>query len=516
MNPATPGSRSTPPLPSAPPEPPVRAPGPRWRSRAAAGAPEANPPSHDGLEDSAQSGEAFDTLTDLFLGEIRRPEPGAEPAGRAEAALKPPAEPRPTGTPIRRAPSPEPARRTRVLTPTVECLVLGHLPVLASAWAGQYVRQVAMTEAVSVAFMRVQAGYATIEIVGGPRDGAEDGTLHHAPEALTIEAAIAYAAQVTGRWVVRVEDLEEHVLACRPIVRLITLLTSADEAAVVAAYRTLKLVCARLPQAPGGAGEPNLHVAVIGAAPDWAAAVGAKLADATQTFLGRRLNTSVASPRIQSGRAPTLVFSGRIAEDAAGVVDILERTITKAARSAEAVPTGRPAIAPEPVAPAATAEAPVEARAELPGTTPPVPLDDPPPRPSSDDAAQGGPAEEPLAGHVAGLRVLAVRCPYAESVQFAIDQAGRPHALAGTEDQDSEPAIRSLLVASAWLGAHAALLSALPGVGRALDPHRAPVLHLFTATPKSVRRLLDADLRVHLLARVEVDGRTGWCCADLN
>ena len=43
-----------------------------------------------------------------------------------------------------------------------------------------------------------------------------------------------------------------------------------------------------------------------------------------------------------------------------------------------------------------------------------------------------------------------------------------------------------------------------------------PTMHVFTDRPNDVRRLLDTEVRVHLLSSVEVDGRTAWCCTDLN
>ena len=50
--------------------------------------------------------------------------------------------------------SPPPSRN-----PVLECLVLGNLPVLASAWAGQYVREIAAAAGKPVAYLRVQAEF---------------------------------------------------------------------------------------------------------------------------------------------------------------------------------------------------------------------------------------------------------------------------------------------------------------------------------------------------------------------
>jgi hypothetical protein len=80
-----------------------------------------------------------------------------------------------------------------------------------------------------------------------------------------------------------------------------------------------------------------------------------------------------------------------------------------------------------------------------------------------------------------------------------------------TED---DRVIASLMVASAWAESHAMLLKpALPAFSPAAG---AAMLHLFTGTPKTSRRLAETNLRLHLLAPVSVGGQTGWFSTELN
>ena len=67
-------------------------------------------------------------------------------------------------------------------------------------------------------------------------------------------------------------------------------------------------------------------------------------------------------------------------------------------------------------------------------------------------------------------------------------------------------------MASSWTESHGALLG--PAIGG--EKVGKPTLHLFTDRPKASRRLLETNLRVHLLAEVSVGVERGWYFADLN
>jgi hypothetical protein len=129
-------------------------------------------------------------------------------------------------------------------------------------------------------------------------------------------------------------------------------------------------------------------------------------------------------------------------------------------------------------------------------------------------------APSALALLLPGLRPVSIRCPYAEGIEFAVDRAGTVHLLSRIEDGAAEErALSELLVAGAWADAHASMLASSLGQSAALAASGLGAqaeLHLFTDRPKASRRLLETSVNVHLLARVEIAGQSGWYCTDLN
>jgi hypothetical protein len=119
--------------------------------------------------------DAYDALADLFLGESGHGTP--ERAGGEQQTMTPP-------------------RRT-----PVELLMLGHLPVLGSAWAMQYARQASSDVAAPVAMLRLRGGEISLEVVGGPEREVEPTP--------SLQAAIEAAAPLVRRWIVRVDDMAE-------------------------------------------------------------------------------------------------------------------------------------------------------------------------------------------------------------------------------------------------------------------------------------------------------------------
>lgn len=138
-------------------------------------------------------------------------------------------------------------------------------------------------------------------------------------------------------------------------------------------------------------------------------------------------------------------------------------------------------------------------------------------------AARVAGAARPLAQHVSPtLRALPVVCPFAPALELAADDDGTIHVLAECAEGVSEShALESLMGVASWAAEHAAVLqfavpaSADGAKGPVLAAGR-PVMHLLTDSPRNVRRLLDAELRVHLLTQVSMGDRTAWVCKALN
>jgi len=418
-----------------------------------------------------------DALADLFMsGGGYAPESLATPMMPAAASRLGP------GAANARIIREEPVALTRPHAAPVEAMVLGHLPVLASAWGPQFARFVAAGQAPEparpVALVRFRAGSLSIEVFGS--------SSHHestAPPESDWGEAVARASRLAARWLVSVDATGEPELAdlvrSRQIAGL-TLLTGADEAATVACYRTIK---ALLGPDSGLDTEPlPVRIAVMGAHDG--AEAGERLARATEAFLGFRPTVVHAGGRIEPAPA-MLVFRGAADADLDDVLVAIGRT-----HAPEASGRGAGADRLSQVPPA---EAIPEQRGPIVG-------------PGANHASD-------LIALFPGARALPLRCPHAREVQFAADAAGSLHVLAW-DDSAAEPPVASIAAAGAWAVLNGELVaSACPGVASPTD--RAPVQHLFTRDARRLRGLLDTSVKVHLVLAAP-QGATTMVAGELN
>ena len=499
-------------------------------------------PEHLKAADGPRAEGDYDALADLFLGggdlaptpvnaagagrggrpDTPGPTPGArvEAGAMIEAALGATAR-KPRATPL-------------LKRPYVEAVVLGHLPVRAGLWVRQYASSVAGDEGACTALLRTGADGAVLEIVGPGAVGGTEPTLSDAVQA---------ADRITQRWIVRVDEPGEPDLAEHPAVDAVTVLTGADEAAIVASYRLLKSLASAWDQAFGPDDGPELRVAVMGASPEEGERTAIKLERAAASFLSRPVRVVATVQKIGATASATL-YRGELTGDVAHLLDAVKGLeSTPAAPAAHLRLAGadddvddRPVPDPyelderalrdevfgdaavnEPTAPEPAPEVVVR---------PPVavkPRRPEPPEPATDPGvveaiADAGPA---MAGLIPGLAPLESRCPHTASVELAADTDGRLHLLAFARDGvDAEQALQRLVAAAAWARAHFSLLLrcepelAQPSADRAISSD--PVLNLLTDQPAAARDLLDADLRVYLVTRVSLAGHVGCVATALN
>ena len=383
----------------------------------------------------------YDALADLFLGD----EPDA-PALRLT-------EEHPTDDhtpPHADAPAAVSAMSAET---AVEALVLGHLPVLAGAWAAQHARSLAEETGEPVALLRLSSDTATLQLLGVR---AEPGL-----EFESFAEAARHARTLCRRWVLRVDATDELDLAGSDAVTSLSLLSGADDAAVVAAYRTLKGLDDVLPE-----DAPALAVRLMGASPADAETAAEKIHRVTRAFLDREIAFLPPTPQINAGSGTTLYRGGSDGDLAAALAIIT-------------------APADEPAAdPGEHLAEPDAATDELPG-----------------DAA-----DDHLAERI-GLTVLPLVCPAAPAVAFGADDAGRLHLLgegAGTAEE--------LLVAEGWARTNAPVVLAAAGLAEDAEI----VVRVLTDTPARDRGLLDSRFRVDLLREVRVGQDRAWCCVPLN
>lgn len=411
----------------------------------------------------------YDALADLFLGGDDAPQALPSPALRLVRGETPAV--------VARAPQ-------RV---EIEAMLLGSLPIYASAWVTQFVRSEASRLDRPVALVRTLAGEGSVDLLGGPIP----------PDAAarrdTFEGALAAACASCGRVVIRAGETSEADLASHERVGSVALLTGVDEPALIAAYRTLKILA---PRWATRSTPPVVRVAAMGASDEQGRRAFEKIARAARVFLETPIEYAGSVERIEP--APTVcLFRGPVSASLDAVIESLHEPPRNAdCSSAPAAPV---APSPEPAAPEPCADTTVEAVAPA------------EPAATSDDVIR-----DALTDRVPGLARIAIAVPRCEGVELAADASGGLHLIA-RDDESSSPTA-SLLAAQAWASINRELLAAACAtlLGSPVDASRPATLHLFTDQPKRVRSLLDADIRVHFLGSVEMNGKRAWCVAELN
>lgn len=414
----------------------------------------------------------FDALADLFLAD-------APPVAMRFAPDAPDAPPEASRTePV--ADVARPASAATATTPEIEALILGHLPVFGSAWVTQYAKSVAEREQRPVALLRVQAGETWLDLVL-PRGVASavrsrigtgtDGTL---------DAALAHAATQTPHWLLRVDDTAEADLAALSGLAGVTILTGADDPAVVASYRTIKNLA-------GASGEERtpVRVAVMGADDASATAAEAKITKTTALFLSTPLDFA---PRVEKvGACSTAsLHRSKVVQTPADILTMIHVATTT--RPAPTDTTPRPSSVPTVV---------VVPQSPAPVATPTAP--------SQHDST----AMLDTCMSLLGLRPLAFACPVAPGVRLAAGDDGSLHLVTLGDSPNAE---RGLLGAASWADQHAALLEAAhPGTLTNLKD-RGPTLHAVVQAAKPARPLIDTGVQVHLA--VTVNGQTTLCALN--
>ena len=389
----------------------------------------------------------------------------------------------------------------------VEALILGHLPVRAGPWVGQYAAAAARNGSGTVGLVRLSDGVVTLDLYG---DGGIDSAQFDG-----FEDALRRCSAVVDRWIVQVQELDEPALACDPRVGAVTLLAGANEAAIVAAYRTIKGLSA-------GAGVDGLAqiigVAIMGADETQAQTALARLRRASNVFLDREVVLAATVSQMQpTGMRAVYRSETSIGPDALlgqihsvrtgsdGVDGPYPFDVRRAAEHAGVdfdtdaeleIEVRRPAVEAF-----ETHVAREERVFEAPALAEPV----------MNGAASTGVLE--LETLLEGLFPFAARCPDDESVRLAIGSDGTLHLLRRDDDGKG---IEPLVAVEAWARKHAKLLAMAAGGAMGGGMTQPIQRHLFTGVARGVRHLLDTDAQVHLLASVEVGGSSGWYCTELN
>jgi hypothetical protein len=442
-------------------------------------------------------------------------------------------------------------------TPRIELLLVGHLPVRGSLWLTPYADSLAR-EIGPVALVRLDSDHPTLEIMRGKDDWRAEIA------GRSLHQSIEFLASRVCAWIIQPAEMDQALSpSAISQVDRIMLLSGADQAASVAAYQTFKRI--KLEADDAEIDPPSLALAVVGSAPESATWMVRRLQATAMSQLGISIELARVMPRIDSEARSTMYL--RFTDDSIADIDDLLAMIDEAvaahkARTSSEIARAEPRKrAPLRLQPrmangqqhAETKRADVAAAA--PSISRAAPGDDQPtvaakewdPVVRQDPSAANDPvvtvmprvklepkaahrksdavvadaaratryvtdprcASVPLAKHVPGLTPLQIRSPRSRDVELAVDAKGNLHLLA------EESHLRELRITEAWAREHRELL-AVALTERGASPEASVICHLFTNEPASVADLHGTDIKLHVLAPVEVDGRTGWYAAALN
>jgi hypothetical protein len=384
----------------------------------------------------------------------------------------------------------------RLPRPRVELIVLGHLPVRATLWARQYACGSAKSNDEIVALVRAASGSTAIDLITGREPERAMGCSD-------LQAALAAVHERADRVIMRVDERIEPELLDRPEVSTITILTGADEAAIVASYRLVKTIDATLNDRYEDLEDaPRLRIAVMGSAKDQAEDARYKLQNAVESFLLRDVEIIVGSGRIDA-TGTTNIFRDTRSHHAGDMIDGLvalahETEIQDAKRPDPAVVETREVevdeITPRPTRRQAESE---KARAEQ---------------------AHDSDIRDGLCAMLEGIRPIETRCPKAQGVEFGMDDEGRLQLIVC--DADCHEALERLYTAQSWAREHLGLLlRAEPGLRLpSTDPREDAdaVMHLISHEPSALRGIYDTPVRMYALARVRVGGVIAQVATPLN
>ena len=420
-------------------------------------------------------------------------------------------------------------------------LLVGHLPVMGGLWLTQFADRDARTSG-TTALVRVLHGEVELEVLraGGRKIDvdAKDG----------FEQALTKVASTVGRWIFCVfGDAEAQIPAALDGIDRVILLTGADDAATVGAYKLLKGFVEHAERA--GRAVPPIELCIVGATETEAREMAEKLDRTTRAFLRANLVVGAAIQRMDAVEssfresyelpsasldaacaAVTRAVSARASRFDAAQVSATKATTRTPPRATTSVEVDRvdiPPVVPEqfsavlpfrigPVNAAPSRVAPVVEYAAVAEATPaPVPvLADVAPTvvvaPKLtianvvEIAAQTRPSS--YAALIRGLSPLAIRPPRWKDIELALDAQGTLHVVAPVSS------IEHTMHARQWATEHAELLAlAYPSMQRGNAVATDIILERNERGALIVPTTLEA-MAYHQITAINLDGRAAWFC----
>lgn len=530
--------------------------------------------------DDTRTQDTLDTLADLFLtGTVpsRRAPAGAEqrlegpaplrmapkpiasaaaPAAPTPAVTPPPAEPAKPALRLHR--DDEDAAAAQTLTADaaalrIEAVVLGNLPGFGAPWLTQYAHYLA-SDAGVVGLVHVDEQAVDIELVSAAGDALPlrplapgNGMPLERKSLLDTIRDLATADHAVTHWLVHLASPD--TAAARQLARDLprwTILTGADDPALVAAYRTLKQLLESHGETSASA-SPQVGLMIMGSDEATSRAAAAKFQSTAGNFL--RLNIEMVGSRRQMAPverqdigsfaaldadwpqivaffaehapatpepvshpeiAPTLdADDAQPIESADELVDLTDvddvddpddLELVDADLPAAAAPAERSPVAPEPPRVQASAKIATESPARPPRREPTTATTErPSPQPARADASEPDlvalltqPLHPDTPATLPGGIAMDARCPRQPQTRLMLDQDGQLHLLRRVTASRTSPvaqqlanvkaAVVDLLEAAAWAREHIDVLQLTQRQLR-INTTAEPQPHLFTDDP---------------------------------
>ncbi|MAY75721.1 MAG: hypothetical protein CMJ31_13585 [Phycisphaerae bacterium] len=352
----------------------------------------------------------------------------------------------------------EPQRRS--IGASVEIALLGHLPTRATLWIRQYADAIAAQGAAPVGLIRASGGALRIDAV---RPGPEPLIEGDAP---TANAALDAIRRGCEEVVLLTDEIGQVGLASTDDVG-VAILTAANDAAIIHAYKLIKAVAAIRP-----ARETEIRVVIVGATPDVASHAYRRLKSTAERFLEVDLIRGPTIERAGMCNARTL-YAGA---DARSASDILRSLVGGVSAPPASTPTPPQRTPVQPASPAPSS--PTKPR-----------LDE-----STDDPRDRGrdpsrPDIYPLHQWIEALTPIDAPRAMPDHVEVAIDRSGAVRLVASPRH------IPDLLRAARWWKLNGSLAA------RADDRIRnaRPTLHVVTDDPQAASGLSGGPFEVALV-----------------
>ena len=378
---------------------------------------------------------------------------------------------------------------------SIELLLPAHLPVQGGLWLVPYAGREA-ADGLSI-LLKMHEDTIDLAAIGqGDFDLSGCASLDSVMECIGTEVA---------HWIVQPPSDADPTSLLHCDADCVTLLSGADQAAVVGAYRLLK----GLISASGTTVDlPSIRLVIVGAEERAASDAASRIIQTAHHQLDVQIEVGLPLPAMGS---TSRVISQVSIPRTRNIVDLMSRLRSSFAPPEE-IPTTHRFEHPDSGHSTPERSTPDHVEHLEPSSTQePIKMVEP-----QVIQVEEKPVVEPVsvpmnsyASNVDGLLLIAPRCPEHEHIELAIDGKGRMHVLANAED------FRDCAIVAGWFGRHHKLIVMACG-GMAIDTEKPPIQHLFTDDAVSVADLHGSGVRLHLIAEVEVQGKTGTFSTPLN